>query len=55
VLGAVASRPVHSPEASAALVGHPLTDELIAHVAQRAAHPARPMDNTDFSLVWRSA
>jgi 4-hydroxybenzoyl-CoA reductase subunit beta len=53
VLGAVASRPVHSPEASAALVGHPLTDELIAHVAQRAAHPARPMDNTDFSLVWR--
>jgi 4-hydroxybenzoyl-CoA reductase subunit beta len=53
VLGAVASRPVAAPAAAAALVGHRLTDELIAQVAERAAHPARPMDNTDFSLVWR--
>jgi 4-hydroxybenzoyl-CoA reductase subunit beta len=53
VLGAVASRPVDAPAAAAALIGHPLTDELIRQVADLAAHPARPMDNTDFSLVWR--
>ena len=53
VLGAVASRPVEAPAAAAALVGHTLTDELIAQAAGQAAHPARPMDNTDFTLVWR--
>jgi 4-hydroxybenzoyl-CoA reductase subunit beta len=53
VLGAVASRPVDAPTAAAAIVGHTLTDELIAQAAGQAAHPARPMDNTDFTLLWR--
>jgi 4-hydroxybenzoyl-CoA reductase subunit beta len=53
VLGAVSSRPVNAPAAAAALVGHPLTDDVIATAAAQAAQPARPMDNTDFSLVWR--
>jgi 4-hydroxybenzoyl-CoA reductase subunit beta len=53
VLGAVASRPVEAPNAAAALVGHALTDAAIANAAERAAQPARPMDNTDFTLVWR--
>ncbi|MBZ5560148.1 MAG: FAD binding domain-containing protein [Acidobacteriia bacterium] len=54
VLGAVASRPVEAPaEAIAALVGRPLTDDLISEVAERAAQPSRPLDNTDFTLVWR--
>jgi 4-hydroxybenzoyl-CoA reductase subunit beta len=53
VLGAVASRPLESSNAAAALVGHPLTDEMIADAAQAAAHPARPMDNTDYTLHWR--
>ena len=53
VLGAVASRPVEAPEAGASLVGAPLSDEAIARAADLAAHPARPMDNTDFALVWR--
>jgi 4-hydroxybenzoyl-CoA reductase subunit beta len=53
VLGAVSSRPVEAPEAAASLVGEPLTDAAIARAAERAAHPARPMDNTDFALVWR--
>jgi hypothetical protein len=30
-----------------------LTDEVIAEAAERAAEPAKPMDNTDFPLVWR--
>jgi 4-hydroxybenzoyl-CoA reductase subunit beta len=53
VLGAIASRPLDAPEAAAALVGHPLTDEAIARAAALAAQPARPMDNTDYSLHWR--
>jgi len=53
VLGAVASRPVEAPNASAALIGYALTDAAIANTAERAAQPARPMDNTDFTLVWR--
>ena len=53
VLGAVASRPVEAADGASALIGSPLTDAAIAHAAERAAQPARPMDNTDFTLVWR--
>lgn len=53
VLGAVASRPVEAPAAAASLVGHQLSDEVIARAAELASVPARPMDNTDFTLVWR--
>ena len=53
VLGAVASRPVASENAAAALVGRRLTDDIIAEAAELAAVPSRPMDNTDFTLVWR--
>ena len=53
VLGAVASRPIAAFEAASALVGRPLDDEAIAQAAELAAQPARPMDNTDFTLVWR--
>ena len=53
VLGAVASRPIVAAVAAAALVGHRLTDEVIAHAADAAAKPAKPMDNTDFDLTWR--
>jgi 4-hydroxybenzoyl-CoA reductase subunit beta len=53
VLGAVASRPVEAEQGSASLIGQPLSDSAIATAAELAAVPARPMDNTDFSLVWR--
>jgi 4-hydroxybenzoyl-CoA reductase subunit beta len=53
VLGAVASQPLEIPQASAALIGGPLSDETIARASDLAAQPARPMDNTDFALVWR--
>jgi 4-hydroxybenzoyl-CoA reductase subunit beta len=53
VLGAVASRPMEAPEADLALIGKPLSDAAIAEAADLAARPARPMDNTDFALVWR--
>jgi hypothetical protein len=41
------------PAAADALVGRSLTDDLIARTAQLAAKPAKPMDNTDFNLLWR--
>ena len=53
VLGAVASQPVDAPAAALSLVGERLTDEAIARASELAAVPARPMDNTDFTLAWR--
>ena len=53
VLGAVASRPLVCDRASASLVGGPLSDEAIARAADLAFALAKPMDNTDFALVWR--
>ena len=53
VLGAVASRPMETPEAAALLLGGPLSDERIGAAAELAAKASRPMDNTDFNLLWR--
>jgi len=53
VVGSAASRPMEASAASDALTGQTLTDARIAAVSDLAAHPARPMDNTDYSLVWR--
>jgi 4-hydroxybenzoyl-CoA reductase subunit beta len=55
VLGAVASRPVESDRAAALLKGQRLSDELITEAAAVASEVAKPMDNTDFELVWRKA
>jgi CO/xanthine dehydrogenase FAD-binding subunit len=53
VLGAVASRPLESERAAALLRGQRLTDERITEAAAAASDIAKPMDNTDFELVWR--
>jgi 4-hydroxybenzoyl-CoA reductase subunit beta len=53
VLGAVSSSPVVASDGASTLVGTALTDAAIAQAAERSAQPARPMDNTDFMLVWR--
>jgi 4-hydroxybenzoyl-CoA reductase subunit beta len=53
VLGAVASRPVVSEDAAAYLAGKKLSDATVAEAAMLAAKPAKPMDNTDFTLHWR--
>jgi 4-hydroxybenzoyl-CoA reductase subunit beta len=53
ILGAVASHPIDAAAAAAAVIGQRLTDEMIAHAAETAARPAKPMDNTDFDLTWR--
>jgi len=53
VLGAVASRPLTSSAAEAILRDVDLTDAVIASAAGAAFEIAKPMDNTDFELVWR--
>ena len=53
VLGAVASRPMPAPKAEAALINRPMSDAAIADAADGAYDVAKPMDNTDFDLVWR--
>ncbi|MBL4845033.1 MAG: FAD binding domain-containing protein [Planctomycetes bacterium] len=50
-LGAVQSYPVSVP--TDALLGQPLSDEVIATFAAAASRPARPLDNTDYNLSWR--
>jgi CO/xanthine dehydrogenase FAD-binding subunit len=54
-LGAVGSYPVPAREASAFLIGKPLTPETIAEAARLARKPAYPLDNTDFQAQWRGA
>ena len=53
VIGAVASRPLSIPAAEALLRGQVLTDDLIAAAADAAYPAGKPMDNTDYELVWR--
>ena len=53
VLGAVASRPLAADRAVSLLKGQRLTDDAITAAAVAASEVAKPMDNTDFELVWR--
>ncbi len=53
VLGGVASAPLRLSAAEAVLTGRPLDDESIAAAASAASGPSRPMDNTDYSFLWR--
>ena len=53
VLGAVASQPREAAEAGALLAGQRLTPELIERVAEVAARPSKPLDNTDLTHPYR--
>jgi len=53
VLGAVASTPREAPKAAQALIGRRLTTETIEAVAEAAAGPAKPLDNTDLTHPYR--
>jgi len=53
VLGAVSSQPVLGTEAAGLLTGKRITPELIREVAELAAKPAKPLDNTDMTLSYR--
>jgi CO/xanthine dehydrogenase FAD-binding subunit len=49
----VASLPREAAPAAAALVGQRLEPDLIARVADLAAGPAKPLDNTDYAHYYR--
>ncbi len=53
VLGGVASAPLRLARAETLLAGRTLDEAAIGEAATAAATPARPMDNTDFSFLWR--
>jgi 4-hydroxybenzoyl-CoA reductase subunit beta len=53
ILGGVSSSPVRLKRAEETLVGRLLEPASIAEAAEAAAGPSRPMDNTDFSFLWR--
>ncbi|HXM78923.1 MAG TPA: FAD binding domain-containing protein [Thermoanaerobaculia bacterium] len=53
VLGGVASAPVRLTAAENLLRGRALDEDAIAEAAEASAGPSRPMDNTDFSFLWR--
>ena len=53
VLGAVASYPMSVDSAAQILIGGKLDEERVATAADAAYRPAKPMDNTDFTLSWR--
>jgi 4-hydroxybenzoyl-CoA reductase subunit beta len=53
VLGAVAPLPREVRPAAEALVGERLSPELITRVADLAAGPAKPLDNTDYAHYYR--
>jgi len=53
VLGGVASSPIRLSRAEELLRGRSLDPTSIAEAAEAAAGPSRPMDNTDFSFLWR--
>jgi xanthine dehydrogenase YagS FAD-binding subunit len=53
VLGAVGSRPIRAKAAEDSLRGKPLTEDAIRAAADLAFRPAKPLDNTDFTIGWR--
>jgi 4-hydroxybenzoyl-CoA reductase subunit beta len=53
VLGAVSSAPVRASAAEAVLTGANFDMTAITRAAEAAAQPSKPMDNTDFSFLWR--
>ena len=53
VLGAVGSYPKVSEEAAEVVRGHPLSDDVVDAASRSAARPAKPLDNTDFTIGWR--
>ena len=53
VLSAVGSHPVEARAADEFLAGKRLDVEVIAHAAELAAKPAKPLDNADLNYAWR--
>jgi 4-hydroxybenzoyl-CoA reductase subunit beta len=55
VLGGVASAPIRLVAAESVLLGRPLDQDSIRDAAAAALGLSRPLDNTDFSVLWRKS
>jgi 4-hydroxybenzoyl-CoA reductase subunit beta len=55
VLGGVASAPIRLVAAESVLLGRPLDEDSIRDAAAAALGLSRPLDNTDFSVLWRKS
>ncbi len=53
VLGGVASRPLLLDEAASLVIGQRLEPDVLGRVSQAVYQAVHPMDNTDFSVLYR--
>jgi len=53
ILGGVGSYPIEAESSEKAIIGKKLTEDTIREAAEAAFRPAKPLDNTDFHMLWR--
>src|SRR5215831_6469109 len=53
VLGGVGSHPIESTASQDLIIGKKLTEDVVRQAAEAAYRPAKPLDNTDFAMLWR--
>ena len=53
ILGGVGSHPIEAALSAKAIVGNKLTEETIHEAAEAAYSPAKPLDTSDFAMIWR--
>jgi 4-hydroxybenzoyl-CoA reductase subunit beta len=53
ILGGVGSYPIEATLSEKAIIGNKLTEETIYAAAEAAYSPAKPLDTSDFAMIWR--
>src|SRR5437867_4060470 len=53
ILGGVGSYPIKAVNSEQAIIGKRLTEDTVREAAEAAYRPAKPLDNTDFHMLWR--
>ncbi|MBI2150482.1 MAG: FAD binding domain-containing protein [Acidobacteria bacterium] len=53
ILGGVGSHPIEAENSEKAIIGKKLTEDTVREAAEAAYRPAKPLDNTDFHMLWR--
>ena len=53
ILGGVGSHPLEAEASETVIIGKKLTEDRVREAAEAAFRPAKPLDNTDFHMLWR--
>jgi 4-hydroxybenzoyl-CoA reductase subunit beta len=53
ILGGVGSHPIEASASEKVILGKKLTEDLVREASEAAYRPAKPLDNTDFAMLWR--